>query len=284
MPPELLSGTMTPAELLQHCTARIACTHTDGSGSTGTGFFFDLPVRGGDYVVQCLVTNRHVVRGAQGGTVTLTMANPDGTPQAGRFFTLSVGNFEQAWLGHPDPSVDLCILPIKTLLDEAAKQGLRGFFGALSANLIPVIEDVEEFDAIEEVVMVGYPIGLWDEHNNLPILRSGITASHPAKDFKGRKELVVDVASFPGSSGSPVFLFDRDIRRTRGGALQAETRNKLLGILYAGPMYTAQGDVVVVEVPTALKGFANTLIPTNLGFVIKSSRLLEFQPLFDLKV
>ena len=42
---------------------------------------------------------------------------------------------------------------------------------------------LEELSALEELVMVGYPIGLWDKNNNFPIFRKGYTASHPAIDF-----------------------------------------------------------------------------------------------------
>lgn len=35
-------------------------------------------------------------------------------------------------------------------------------------------EKLEKLSALEEVTMVGYPIGLWDEKNNFPIFRRGI--------------------------------------------------------------------------------------------------------------
>jgi len=56
--------------------------------------------------------------------------------------------------------------------------------------------------------MVGYPIGLWDEKNNYPIFRKGITATHPANDYNGKSEFMIDAACFPGSSGSPVYIID----------------------------------------------------------------------------
>ena len=34
--------------------------------------------------------------------------------------------------------------------------------------------------------MVGYPIGLWDEVNNMPLVRKGITSYHPSMDFEGK--------------------------------------------------------------------------------------------------
>jgi hypothetical protein len=53
-----------------------------------------------------------------------------------------------------------------------------------------------------------------------------------------------------------------------------------MGTLYAGPMQTANGDIKIINVPTAQKAIINTQIPINLGFVIKSSRLLELENCF----
>lgn len=68
---------------------------------------------------------------------------------------------------------------------------------------IPIIENLiwdntklEELSAIEDVVMVGYPSGLWDQKNNLPLFRKGITSSHPATDFNDKNVGVVDMACF----------------------------------------------------------------------------------------
>ena len=40
-----------------------------------------------------------------------------------------------------------------------------------------------ELSAVEEILMIGYPNGLWDAVNNYPLIRRGVTASHPAVDF-----------------------------------------------------------------------------------------------------
>ena len=54
--------------------------------------------------------------------------------------------------------------------------------------------------------MIGYPDGIWDSVNNLPVIRKGITATHPHISWNGKTEFLTDIASFPGSSGSPYFL------------------------------------------------------------------------------
>ena len=41
----------------------------------------------------------------------------------------------------------------------------------------------------------------------MPILRRGTTATPIALNFEGRPEFLIDAAVYPGSSGSPVFVY-----------------------------------------------------------------------------
>ena len=75
--------------------------------------------------------------------------------------------------------------------------------------MIPTKENLQDLSALEELVMVGYPIGLWDERNNFPIFRKGFTACHPAIDFNEDGIGLIDMACFPGSSGSPIYILMR---------------------------------------------------------------------------
>lgn len=70
----------------------------------------------------------------------------------------------------------------------------------------------ESFDAIEDVLFVGYPNGIFDQKNHLPIMRKGITASPLEVDFNGGKKFIIDAQVFPGSSGSPVFVKEQNIK------------------------------------------------------------------------
>lgn len=51
-----------------------------------------------------------------------------------------------------------------------------------------------------------------------------------------------------------------------------------MGILFAGPQYDAQGDIVVKNIPTVQQKIeTHTAIMTNLGYYIKSAELNEFK-------
>ena len=55
------------------------------------------------------------------------------------------------------------------------------------------------------------------------------------------------------------------------------SRIKLLGVLYAGPQHTVQGDVLIVPVATQQKAITVAGIPNNLGIIIKAEQLLAFE-------
>ncbi|WP_155760611.1 trypsin-like peptidase domain-containing protein [Stenotrophomonas maltophilia] len=127
--------------------------------------------------------------------------------------------------------------------------------------------------AIEPIMMIGYPNGLWGEHNNRPLARRGSTASHPFLKWNGRQEFVIDAACFPGSSGSPVFLFEDIMFRTKDNSYTPGARAQLLGVLASGPLFTNEGTLVRRDIPTA-----TTMVPVvssmmNLGNVVHADAL-----------
>ncbi|MCA9261317.1 MAG: hypothetical protein KDA61_19010, partial [Planctomycetales bacterium] len=88
-------------------------------------------------------------------------------------------DFANRWLPHPEGDVDLCVMPIAPLILESNKQGQELFFVPLTRDLIPDATALEGLNAIEDVLMVGYPDGIWDDVHNYPVCRRGITATHP---------------------------------------------------------------------------------------------------------
>jgi hypothetical protein len=131
--------------------------------------------------------------------------------------------------------------------------------------------------------MVGYPIGLWDTHNNRPIFRKGITATQPGLPYNGKKEFLVDIAALPGSSGSPIFLYKEGLNVVNSVGNKLAGRDDkffFIGVLYGGPMYNAKGEIKIQNVPTTNDPKVTLRIPTNLGLVISSEELLEFEKVF----
>lgn len=108
-----------------------------------------------------------------------------------------------------------------------------------------------------------------------------MTATPPYIDFDGRPEFIIDCACFPGSSGSPVLLYNAGTHVQKDGNLAIGPRIKLLGILWGGPQYSALGVIQAVPIPTAVQHVAVARIPNNLGFCVKAEQLLAFEDMFD---
>ena len=165
------------------------------------------------------------------------------------------------------------------ILDGIRDAGRQVFAMELHDGLIPSSAQIDDIDAIEDVIMVGYPNGIWDETNATPVVRRGITATPYRLDYQGRREFLIDAACFGGSSGSPVFLHNPSIFTTRKGEIIPGRRFFLLGVLSKLYQQTLKGTIKVVEVPTAKEPVPVTMVPNALGLVIKASRILEFEPL-----
>lgn len=247
-------------------TVRLEATCADGSTSLGTGFFFN-GANPADPSRIFLCTNNHVLEGAIQVRFRVhisSKANESWAFQVEGEQWLEVHNPNEIWISHPDPSVDLCAAPLSTIIDLVGPiQDL--YFTSFSKASIPSSDEQSRYPALMQVAMIGYPTGLWDEQNNLPLLRRGTTASHPTIDFNGRAEAVIDMACFPGSSGSPVVFHDTQY---------FASAVRFLGVLYAGPTTTMEGDVILEHIPTK-KAFARVAGMMHLGYIIKGAKVLE---------
>ncbi|PFG14472.1 S1 family peptidase [Bacillus sp. es.036] len=262
------------SEKLTYSTVRIECTSDEGK-STGTGFFYAM--NEGERYIPVIVTNKHVIEDSKDGIIHFNLADNNGDPIEGRYHKVVISNFESSWIKHPDSEIDLCIFPIAQILYKFEELGIKPFYIPVDKSLLMDNDQLKELNSIEEIVMVGYPNGIWDAINNMPIIRRGITATHPGLNYNGKQEFMIDAACFPGSSGSPVFLYNPSSYNDKKGNTVIGSRIKLLGVLYAGPQHTASGEVKVINVPTVEKPIAISRIPNNLGLIIKSYILNDFE-------
>lgn len=218
------------------------------------------------------MTNKHAVKGASEVTAICHIAEREAP--SGRFIPCTIPNAPQFVVHHPAADVDLCALIFGPILNMAHEAGTPLFFRSVDPSLIPAEEEWEFFDAIEDVTMIGCPRGISDEANNLPIVRRGITASALSKKYNGKDEFMVDMACFPGSSGSPIFLYDRSgyFDRKNNSYMIGGTRLKLVGILYAGPLVTNDGRIVLGQVPRVA---VDSMM--HLGNALRSTAILAIQ-------
>lgn len=265
-------------EEITYSTIRIEAIDVSGSIlGTGSGFILDISDEK-NTSKPLLITNKHV---ANISTIfRLVFCVADGNDVIDdKHHSIVFSTDYLPWVHHPEADIDLVALPIAEFYLQSLNDGVKLFYRSIGYDLIPSDVQREEIDALEEIAMIGYPIGLWDSVNNKPLIRRGVTSTHYNLDYCGRKEFLIDCACFPGSSGSPVFILNAGSFKKKSGGLAAGNRVMLLGVLYAGPQFNAQGDLKVVDIPTAQTAIISSAIPMNLGIVIKSEKLLDFKKL-----
>lgn len=272
---------MTITEQLAYSTVRIECEKSSGEKSTGSGYFFrfknDSETKS---YIPVVITNKHVIQNADKGRLIFTIAQQN-KPVDTKHFKFAINNFESFWIKHPSDEVDLCAMPIAPFIDAAKARGTDLFYIPLTTDLIPSKAVLDDLSAMEDIVMVGYPNGIWDQVNNKPIYRKGVTATHPCIDYNGKKEFMIDAACFPGSSGSPVFILNENGYTDKKGTTHLGAKRIIfMGTLFAGPQHIATGEIRIIQVPTVQTPVSLSSIPNNLGVVIKSERILELEKLF----
>lgn len=262
------------AENLFFTTVRIDTVAASGASGSGTGFLFVYKL-GDDKHAPFVVTNKHVVNGMQRGSLTFHQRK-GGDPNLGTGFRLDVSNWSNFWFGHPSPDVDIAITPFLPL-EAHIKQnnGVDLFYRFIDSGMLPTKEQEEQFDAIESVTFLGYPNGIWDSKNLLPVARRGTTASPMAIDFEGTPRFVIDASVFGGSSGSPVFLFNQGMITDKRGNSTIGSRALFVGVVTAVFFRTHLNQIIAVPVPTQTRPMAEQQEMIDLGIVFKARTVVE---------
>ncbi len=272
---------MDQRELMAPSVCRIEAIYPDGSVGTGTSFFhvFNLSedkLKG----ALCLITNKHVISGAD--KLRFFFCGKTSTGERdGKKTVVAEFSSSSVFAFYHEDGLDLAVIPIIPIIEAMKAQNLDPYYiyGTSPTNALNEMQD--ELGSIENIHLVGYPIGIYDTANNQPIIRSGITATPFELDYLGKPEFLIDCACFPGSSGSPVYLANYGtLISKKTGAASFGYQFSLLGILRAGPMYNAQGEIEINPVPTSLGTKVTAKIPINLGICIKATELDKFEPLF----
>jgi hypothetical protein len=237
-------------------TVPIWVEKADGQTSGGTAFVYNYKVNELEgQTIPLLITNYHVVVDAKRALIELVERN-ESRPKDSRIRAEMSAELVTSFV---DKELDLAAVPLGPLLNqlEASQQPI--FFRSFGSELIPSPEALNELAALEEVVFIGYPSGLRDQKSGMPIIRRGITASPVWNDFDDTPSFLIDAGVFPGSSGSPVFIFNQGSYATKDG-LTIGSRLLFLGVI-TNTMQRVEG---------------NDKAYLGLGKVIKSSSLKIF--------
>lgn len=235
----------------------------NGWGGRGTGFLITRPTDE-EFAKVFLVTNKHVLDEDAATRRSLTSIELHlNVERAGEVvgerveYSICGAGSEPLWREHPEYDVDVLAIDLTPLIAERSDLS----YMCAPYNVFVERSDIEEFHitAGDEVLVVGYPLGLRQGLTNYPLVRQGIIATHigeelheevqqPNRSISTRRirGFLIDGATIPGSSGSPVLLKQNPGSYYRGKYLLGESNPQfLLGIIaetrYA-PLSTPSGE------------------------------------------
>lgn len=262
----------TPDEQVMYSTVLILSTLRNGTQSTATGFIYTYIFE--DKQVPVIVTNKHV---ANSTVKTLHLKFHTGDYNSRTIYNEKYNiNYDNPYIiEHSE--LDLSIIPIAPILTKAQEDKKSIFYIGLKKENVIQKEALEDLTAFEDLLMVGYPRGLYDQYNYLPLFRTGKTASHPYFDFNSLGVGLSDISVYEGSSGSPIFIYNlgtyysKKSKRTNIGG-----RIILLGI--NSSVYTAKTKGILEIVKSSIE----TIQPIydeklGLGVYIKAYHLNDFE-------
>lgn len=274
-----------PEHAIARSTVRIlAGTDPANLTSVGTGFYYQVTHPTTNQAKVLIVTNKHVVRGAQ---IVQFVASSAANISVLDAHAQPVGRVDQVinWPlagnlhPHPDPAIDLCGIDVTVPLGAILANGrqLRSMF--LDYSWLPDSTSKSLMRDIEPVLVLGYPNGIWDPHNNMPIARLGTTATHPLALYQGKSDFLVDVAAFGGSSGSPVFGYEAPFFRQPSGAVTPGTKIQLLGVVWGVIEQSVTGVMQHVQVPAATASVPVLQTSLSLAIALHASAVLDLDEL-----
>ena len=144
---------------------------------------------------------------------------------------------------HIVSEVDIAVVRISDVLNGimADKDGSDLMaWEVVSQETLPGGENIG-VEVADDVLIIGYPKGYYDEVNVFPIIKSGIIASKWGRGFRGEPYFLIDAKLFPGSSGSIVITKPINMA-LKDGQLQIspEKQFAFLGVYSGAPIFSSE--------------------------------------------
>lgn len=272
MPIDHLSLSTTPVNLLKG----------NELVSQGTGFYYVENVEGGQALF--LVTNYHVLTGSAPSDQkppigdNISFQFHESAEETGKVRTLRLPLFTKSgkplWITSSSfPEADLAVIPVVSGAYKDCNVSCISAEWAKSQMLLRPTTNV---------TLVGYPYGFFDTANALPIWKTGTIASEPAIDFEKKPLLLIDVAAFPGMSGSPVFAIASGIYEVAdGSAVTPGSVREFLGV-YASMQMVGKNKFLEQLTHGAQYGIRD-MESLQIGHVWKAKLVLETIKTVDIR-
>lgn len=239
-------------KLLLNSTSFIRTVDRHGRRRTATCFFVKTIKNNKE--ISYLVTNKHVLNDKRKIYLYLNYYDTEKN-------LYTYNNEISITLGsdvHYHMKYDLAVLNL-SFLDKLNTNTRRVSYTTIGLGMIP--SDFSICSNLQSIIMLGYPSGIYNENFNLPIVRSGITATPINNSYKNKDEFIVDIPSLGGSSGSPILA-------------EIDDKLYLVGIIYS----TLQQKVIVDKFKNRMyhKSQYTIKFDGHLGVAIRSNQISDF--------
>lgn len=192
----------------------------------GTGFFIYRKIPGQDRVMPMLITNKHVLAGEQ-SVVIRTKSKDDE-----KLHIIDVPLYQDdqpIYRQHSDPDIDIAVIRIDGTYLRERHIEFNGFDIDNNALSSPELRDAG-VDEGSLIYMLGFPMGMVNVNDTLPICRLGCIARISDAQICESHNLLADIQNFPGNSGSPII--------TRPEMVSIEGTNSLDRAVLAGIVHS----------------------------------------------
>jgi len=231
----LLSGTtLAQFEIntaLMHYTYRVVGpTGKPNEVQAGTVFVMVIPDANRPGKTQpVLITAAHILEKIAGETATIHLREKMGD---GKFKTvahvLQIRKGKKTlWVQHPTADVAIMKIALPGFIYKQAKEAPFLPTALLADDKIMERYEIHPGD---QLLCLGYPLGIQANVSGFSILRSGTIASYPLTPAKETKTFLFDFEIFGGNSGGPVYFVDKG-RRYGGTTHLGETIQFVAGVV-----------------------------------------------------
>jgi len=190
-------------------TVRLRTRSSNNEIYDASAFIFIYQMEESDFPF--LVTTSSAVQRSTIGSMSF-FQQIDGEFALGKPHVLDIDNFSKLWYSQDEIAHNVAITPFLPFAKHLKKMGVSIVTQGITDQHLPINKNYFELAFNKLLYYVGYPIGLWDHKNNLPIVRSAAIASLPMVNYQGYAQLLLNTTVLPGSEGSPIFESSFDER------------------------------------------------------------------------
>jgi hypothetical protein len=135
---------------------------------------------------------------------------------------------------HKNKEVDVAAIVLDSLYNTFKKPWPWPAYAVTIPDSMEI--DIENPEIGDNILVVGYPKGFYDEYNLIPIMKSGIISSFYRTNFNNLPYFLIDSKLFHGSSGSIVIAKYKDFFFSKGEPLMTPIKDFMfLGIFSGEP-------------------------------------------------